>query len=91
MRLVDRVPHLLASERVQETDALRRREAEVVAGDRGERLLLQPAFVGGRIDPLDRDLLLRRMGAENGGGERMAAADQPSKLALADDPAQLEL
>ena len=91
MRQVDRVPNLLASERMQEADALRRREHQVVTGDRRQRLLLQPALTRGRIDPLDRNPLLRRMRAEHGGTERMAAADQPPELALTDDPLQLEL
>jgi hypothetical protein len=33
MRLGHRLPHVLAAERMQEADALRRREDEVVAGD----------------------------------------------------------
>ena len=91
MRLVHGVAHLVVAERVQQADALRRREHEVVPRDRRERLHLEPALAGRRIDPLDRDLLPGRMPAELGGRERMLAADQPPQLALADDPVELEL
>ena len=91
MRLVHRVTHLVVAERVQEADALRRREHQVVPGHRRERLHLEPALTGRRVDPLDRDLLPGRMPAELSGRERMLAADQPPQLALADDAVELEL
>ena len=91
MGLVDRMPYVFGSERVQQTDALRRREHQVVTRVRLQRLLLSIALSGRRVDPLDRDLLLRRVPAELGGRERMPAADQPPKLTIADDAVELEL
>ena len=55
VRLVDRAAGLLVAERVEQADALRRREDEVEPGDRRELLRLDPALVGQRVDPLDRD------------------------------------
>ena len=63
VRLVDRPPGLLVAERVQEADALRDGEDEVEAGDRAERLLLQPPLAARRVDLLDRDRSRLRMPA----------------------------
>jgi len=91
VRLVDRVPNLRASERVEEAHAFRRREDEVVTSDRRERPWLQPPLPSSRVDRLDRDHPLRRMPAEHGGGERITPVDQPPKLPLLNDAVKLEL
>ena len=55
VRLVDGAPGLGIAERVQETDALGDGKDAVEAGDRAERLLLQPPLPAGGVDLLDGD------------------------------------
>src|SRR5262249_41047645 len=91
MRLAHRVTDIVTAERVQEADALRRREHQVVAGHRRQRLHLDPTLTRSPVDPLHRDLPPGRMAAKLGGRERMLPSDPPPELALTHDPVQLEL
>ena len=92
MGLVDGAAGLLVAERVEQADALRRREDEVEPGDRGELLRLDAALVGERVDALDRDHPRLRLAtcAQLLLGVRMEAADQPAELALVHDALELE-
>src|SRR5262249_28896864 len=82
---------LLGTEGVQEADALWRREDQVVAGDRRQRLLLRVSLTRSRVDPLHGDPLLRCMRAEHSGGARMMSGDQLAQLVLAGPPLPPEL
>ena len=90
MRLVDRVPDIRPSERVEKAHALGRREDKVVARDRRQRLHRHVPLAGQGIDPLDADLPLRRMRTEHSGADRMTTTDQPPKLTLPNHTLQPE-
>src|SRR5262249_24757122 len=80
------------TERVEQADALRRREHQVEPRDRSQPLRLHPPLVGERVDAFDCDepglhaptrtqLLL---------GVRMQAADQAAELAFLHNAVELE-
>jgi hypothetical protein len=91
MRFAHRTAGLLVAERVQQADALRRREDEVEPRDRRELLRLDPPLVGQRVDPLDRDHPRPGMRPQLVSAARVEAADQPAELAVVNVPFELEL
>jgi hypothetical protein len=83
VRLRNLTTRLLVAERVQEADALRRREDQIEPGDGGELLLLPPAPARGGVDPLDRDRARLHRSPQLLPRPRIPAPDQRAKLALA--------
>ncbi len=81
VRLVDGAAGLLVAERVQQADALRRREDEVEAGDRRERL--RPRGAARRSSGSIRSIVIvRAFGCRRRSslaGLRVVAADQPRR------------
>src|SRR5438876_440266 len=82
-------PRVLVAQGVQKADTLRRREDKVETGDGGEPLRLDPALVGERIDPLNRDHPRLGMAAQLLLGVRMVASNQASELTLVHDALEL--
>src|SRR6266508_1101777 len=83
--LVDGPAGVLGAARVQQADALGDGEHEVEAGDRAERLLLQPPLPAGGVDLLDGDRpRLRVPPPQAVAAMRVVAADERAELAVLD-------
>lgn len=87
---VDGETRLLVAEGVEQAHALGDGEDEVEAGDRAERLRLDPPLAGFGVDPLDRDLPLLRSLAQALAARRVDAADELRELAVLDNALEPE-
>ena len=86
VRLADLAPHpLVVGQRVQQADALRAREDEVVAGDRREPLRLLPPLARLDVERADRDRPLPHRRAQPRLVRRVDAAKQRAEVAVLDD------
>src|SRR5215218_4826215 len=81
---------LVVGERVEQADALRAGEDEVVAGHRGEPLLLLPPLARVDVESANRDRALTHRLSQPLRVRRVGAAQQGAEVAVLDDADQAE-